>query len=258
MLPPMNMVAFVTGASSGIGAGLAKRYGASGYAVGLAARRVDRLEEVAQEIRAAGGRALVCPCDVGDREAVHTAVRATVDAFGPIDLLVANAGVSELTPARGLDGAQVARLTDVNFLGAVYAAEEVLPSMLKRDAGRLVALGSVAGYGGIPGTAAYSATKGALHNFFESLRLDLRGTGVSVTVITPGYVKTELTQKNRHPMPFLMELDDALDLMVRAIDGRKRLLLFPRPLSTLVWLAQVFPPVLYDWMASKIRRRKSQ
>jgi short-subunit dehydrogenase len=254
----MSKVAFVTGASSGIGAGLAKRYGARGYAVGLAARRVDRLEQVAAEVRASGGRALVCPCDVGDRSAVHRAVASTVEAFGPIELLVANAGVSELTPARGLDGGHVARLLSVNFLGAVYAVEETLPSMLDRGDGRLVAVGSVAGYGGIPRTAAYSASKGALHNFFESLRVDLRGTGVSVTVITPGYVKTELTEKNRHPMPFIMELDDALDLMVRAIDDRRRLLLFPRPLSTLVWLAQVFPPRLYDWVASKVRRRKSQ
>lgn len=254
----MSKVAFITGASSGIGAGLALRYGARGFAVGLAARRIDRLEGVAAEIEAAGGRALVCPCDAGDREAVHAAVAATVEAFGPVDLLVANAGVSELTPAKGLDGEHVARLTRVNFLGAVYAAEAILPSMIERDRGRIVAVGSVAGYGGIPRTAAYSATKGALHNFFESLRLDLRGTGVSVTVITPGYVKTELTEKNRHPMPLIMELDDALDLMERAIDNRRRLLLFPRPLTTLVWAAQVFPPAMYDWIASKVRRRKSQ
>jgi len=254
---PMSKVAFVTGASSGIGAGLARRFGAEGWAVGLAARRAERLEEVARDIRSSGGRALVCPCDVSERDVVRAAVRATAEAFGPIDLLVANAGVSELTPVRGLDGADVARLTAVNFLGAVYAAEEVLPTMLERDAGRIVAVGSLAGYGGIPRTAAYSASKGALHNFFESLRLDLRGTGISVTVITPGYVKTELTEKNRHAMPLLMELDPALDLMVRAIEQRRPLLAFPRPLSTLVWLAQVLPPSLYDWLASRVRRRKS-
>ena len=253
----MNRVAFVTGASSGIGAGLARRYGARGYAVGLAARRVDRLEEVAGQIRASGGQALVCPCDVGDRDAVHAAIQATVGQFGAIDLLVANAGFSERTPAVGLDGAQVERVTRVNFLGAVYAAEQVLPSMLERDDGRIVAVGSAAGYGGLPRTAAYSASKGAMHNFFESLRLDLRDTGVSVTVITPGYVKTELTQKNKHRMPFIMELDPALDIMVRGIDDRRGLVMFPRPLSTLVWLAQILPAPAYDWLASRLRRRKS-
>jgi len=254
----MSRVAFITGASSGIGAGLARRYGARGYSVGIAARRVDRLEEVAEEIRAAGGQALVCQCDVGDREAVHAAIRATVEAFGPIDLLVVNAGGSELSSAFSLDGRKVERVTRVNFLGAVYTAEAVLPSMMERDSGRVVAIGSLAGYRGLPSTAAYSATKAALHNFFESLRLDLRDTGVSVTIITPGYVKTELTARNLHRMPMLMELDDALDVMVRAIDRRQRLLAFPRPFSSFVLLARIFPAAVYDWVASRVRRRKSE
>lgn len=247
---------FITGASSGIGAELARRYGARGCRVGLAARRVDRLEEVAEAVRAGGGEALVCPCDVSDREQVHEAVQATVDAFGPVDVLVANAGLSILTPARSLDAEAVERTLRINFLGAVYAAEAVLPSMLERDSGRIAAVGSLTGYGGLPRTGAYSASKGAMHNFFESLRLDLRGTGVSVTMITPGYVHTELTARNDHRMPFIMDVERAGALMIRAIDRRARLLAFPRPLSTLVWTAQVFPSALYDWVASRVRRKK--
>jgi short-subunit dehydrogenase len=254
----MSSVAFITGASSGIGAGLARRYGARGWAVGLAARRVDRLEAVAAEIVAAGGRALVCPCDVAERDQVRRAVADTVAALGPVELLVANAGISELTPAQSLDGLQVERTLRVNFLGAVYAAEAVLPSMVERDSGRIAAIGSLTGYGGLPRTAAYAASKGALHNFFESLRLDLRGTGVSVTMITPGYVRTELSSRNRHRMPFMLELDDALDIMERAMDRRARLLTFPRPLSSLLWVGQILPPALYDWLASKVNRRKTQ
>ncbi len=254
----MTNVAFITGASSGLGAGFARRLAAEGYGVGLAARRLDRLEDLAGEIRVGGGRACAVECDVSDREQVAAAV-ATVEAeLGPVDLLIANAGRSAMTVPTRLDATLVETILRVNFLGAVYAVERVLPSMLERGSGHLVAIGSQAGYGGLPLTGAYSASKGALHNFMESLRIDLRGTGVAVTMITPGYVHTELTQKNIHPMPFAMEIDDALDLMMRAIRRRSALCTFPRPLSTVTWIAQVLPPRIYDWLASKVRREKRE
>ena len=253
----MSPVAFVTGASSGLGRELARRLAGEGYAVALAARREERLRELAAAIEDAGGRALPCPCDVADRAQVHDAVARAEAELGPVDLLVANAGQSEMTEPHRLDAAEVERLMRVNFFGALYAVERVLPGMLERGRGHLVAVGSLAGYNGLPLTAAYSASKGALHNFFESLRIDLRGTGVDVTVITPGYVKTELTEKNLHTMPFLLELDEAVDRMMRAIRTRRRLASFPRPLSTLVWWAQVFPAALYDRIAARQDRRKA-
>lgn len=249
--------AFITGASSGLGAGLARRLAAEGCAVALSARREERLRALADEIGARGGRALPCPSDVTDKEALQAAIRRAADALGPIDLLVANAGISQMTLVEDFDAELVERHLRINFLGAVYAVEAVLPGMLERDRGHLVAMGSLAGYGGIPKTAAYSASKGALHNFFESLRVDLRDTGVDVTMLTPGYIRTPLTEKNLHSMPFLMDLDDALDRMMDAIRKRKGLLAIPRPLSTLAWLAQVFPTRLYDWLASKQRREKT-
>ncbi len=252
----MSRTAFVTGASSGLGRALALRLARDGYAVALAARRLERLEEVATAIRNAGGRAVVCPCDVGDGPSVHHAISRAESAFGPVDLLVANAGISEAAGAHELSAPVVERLMRVNFMGAVYAAERVLPGMIERGSGHLVAVGSLAGYGGLARTAAYSASKGALHNFFESLRVDLRGTGVDVTVITPGYVRTELTARNLHRMPMLLELDDAVDLMARAIARRSRLCSFPRPLSTVVWAAQILPGWLYDALASRVRRKK--
>jgi len=222
--------------------------------VGLAARRRERLEALAQEIGGGGGAACVCPCDVAERGQVLEAVERTVGRLGPVELLVANAGLSESAEAGTVDGVAVARLLRVNFLGAVYAAEAVLPSMVERGRGHLVAMGSLAGYGGLPRSAAYSASKGALHNYFESLRLDLRGSGVAVTIVTPGYVRTELTDRNRHPMPRLLELDDALDRIMRAIRSRKSVCSFPRPLSTLAWLGQILPAWLYDTLGSRVRR----
>jgi short-subunit dehydrogenase len=254
----MSRVAFITGASSGLGAGLAKRLGADGWSVGLAARRVDRLESVAAEIQDKGGRAVVCSCDVGDRTEVLAAVQKTERELGPVDLLVANAGMSILTHVEAFDSEGVERVLRVNFLGAVYAVEATLPGMLERRSGQLVAMGSIAGYGGLPKTAAYSASKGAMHNFFQSLSVDLRGTGVDVTIITPGYIKTELTDTNRHPMPFLLELDPAVERMAEAIGRRQKLLSFPRPLSTAVWLGQMLPARWYDALAAKVKRKKAE
>lgn len=248
--------AFVTGASSGLGRGLAARLAGAGWAVGLAARRRPRLEELEAEIRDLGGRAGVYPCDVGVREEVRGAVEACAAELGPVDLLVANAGVSEMTEVDDFRAEDVERIMRVNFLGAVYAVEAVLPGMLERDRGHLVGVGSLAGYGGLPRTAAYSASKGALHNLFESLRLDLRPTGVDVTFITPGYVDTPMTEVNDHAMPFLVDADEAVERMAAAIEGRRRMLAFPRPLASLVWLGQVFPAWLYDWLASRQRREK--
>ena len=253
----MTKVAFITGASSGLGAGLARHLALrGGYAVALAARRVQRLDSLVQEIRGGGGTAVAYECDVRDRVQVRTAVEAAEAELGPVDLMVANAGISGMTLAHALDVAQVENIMSTNFFGAVYATEAVLPSMLARGSGHLVAVGSLTGYGGLPKTAAYSASKGALHNFFESLRVDLRDTGVDVTVVTPGYVRTEMTAKNAHPMPLLVELDDAVALMVDAIAKRRKLLAFPRPLFGAVWFAQVLPSRVYDWLASRIRREK--
>jgi short-subunit dehydrogenase len=252
----MNGVVFITGASSGFGAGFARRFARDGHPVALTARRVDRLEVLAEEIRSAGGRAVVYPCDVAEPDQIRDAIRSTEAELGPVDILVNNAGTSDLTYAAAFDAAAVDRIMRVNFLSMVYATEAVLPGMLERGRGQIVALGSLAGYGGLPKTGAYSASKGAVHNFFESLRIDLQHKGIAVTVITPGYVKSEMTDRNEHRMPFLMELEDGVDLMYRAIRKRRKMVAFPRPLSSLVWAAQVMPAWLYDWLGSRVKRRK--
>jgi short-subunit dehydrogenase len=250
-------VCFITGASSGFGVEFAKRMAREGYAVGLSARREERLREVAAAVEAEGGQAGVYPCDVAQRDQVLTAVRACEEELGPVDLLIANAGLSINTLVRELDVDAVERVIRVNLLGAIYATEGVLPGMLERDRGHIVAVSSLAGMGGLPKGAAYSASKAGMINFFESLRLDLLGTGVATTVISPGFVKTPMTDHNRHPMPFLMELDPAMDLMVRAIRKRRKALIFPWPLATLAWVARIFPRALYDRIAGDIKRDKA-
>ena len=250
-------VCFITGASSGLGMGLAIRLGVDGYSVGLAARREALLEEVAGKIEEAGGEAGIYPCDVSDPEQVKDAIRRCEENFGPVDLLVANAGISLNTRVGAFDATEIEKVIRINLLGAVYATEAVLPGMLMRRRGQIVAVSSIAGFGGLPMSAAYSASKGGMTNFFESLRIDLRGSGVYVTVITPGFVKTPMTAHNRHKMPFLMELDAAVELMARAIRKKKKSLAFPWQLAAIVRAARLLPRPAYDWVAGRVDRRKS-
>ena len=251
-------VALVTGASSGIGRALALRLSREGYSVGLPARRREALQAVSEEIEGGGGRARVLVCDVTDPEAVHRAARSCEEALGPVDLLVANAGLSEGTRADRLDAADVERLMRINFLGAVHAVAAVLPGMLERERGHLVCVSSLAGFGGLPKTAAYGAAKAAVRVFFESLRVDLRDHAVDVTVVSLGHVRTSDTSKYIHERPFLVDLDRAVDRIYRAIAGRRPSLLFPMAPSLLVWVGQVLPRRLYDRLAGRIRRDRRE
>lgn len=251
-----SSVCFITGASSGFGRGLALRMAAEGYTVGISARRRDRLESLAQEVRATGGRVGVYPADVADREALLESIRRCEAEMGPIDLLIANAGVSTYALPQELDAREVERVMRINFFGAVTATEGVLQGMLERGRGQIVAVSSLASFQGLLRHGSYCASKAAMNGFFESLRLDLVDTGVAVTLITPGFVKTEMTAHGRYPMPFLMDLDPALDIMVRGILRRERLIRFPRPLSTVTWWFRVLPRGLFDWLMGRVMGKK--
>jgi short-subunit dehydrogenase len=223
-----------------------------GYALAISARRVDRLESLAHEIRRIGGSVGVYPADVADREAVLDAIRRCEDELGPVDLLIANAGVSTRAHPQDLDTREVEHVMRINLLGTVAATEGVLPGMMERHRGQIVVVSSLASFQGLYLHGSYCASKAAMNGFFESLRLDLAGTGVAVTIITPGFVKTEMTAHKSYPMPFLMELEPALDIMVRGILKKKRLVRFPRPLSTVTWWFRVLPRGLFDWMVKRI------
>lgn len=250
---PEAPVAFVTGASSGIGRGLALRLAREGYAVGLAARRRDRLEEVAGDIRDIHGVASVHACDVSNPDDVRTAVGACRLALGPIELLVANAGIALRARADDLDADDVERVIRVNFMGAVYAAEAVLPEMLRRRSGQIAAIASLAGFGGLPARAAYAASKSAMISFFESMRLDLRSRGIAVTVVNPGFVRTEMTERYEHSRPFIMDEDPAVARILGAILERKPAVSFPWQVALPAALARALPRRVYDVLARRVQ-----
>lgn len=247
----VNRVVLITGASSGIGRGLAVELARRGASVGLLARRADTLQEIVNEIKTAGGRALALPADVTDAKAVRSAADRLRSEVGPIDVLIANAGVGATTDAVELDPEQVAKLFDVNVNGAVNSVAAVLPEMVQRGQGQLVAISSLSAYRGLRKSAAYCASKASVSSFFESVRIDLIGTGVDVTILHPGFIKTPLTAGRRAKMPFLMELGDAVNRMIRTIEKRKKSYAFPWPLATIVRVGMVMPNFMYDWISRR-------
>lgn len=244
-------VVFITGASSGIGRSLSLELARRGASLGLLARRADILEEIVGEVERAGGRALAIPADVTDSSAVSAGVEDALGKYGKIDVLIANAGVGATTDAKDIRAEDVAHLININLLGAVNSVTAVLRQMIEKGSGHLVVISSLAGYRGLPKSAAYCASKAGVSAFFESLRLDLAGSGVDVTIIHPGFIKTPLTAGRHADMPFLMELDDATGKIIRAIERRKKSYAFPWQLATIVRAGMLFPIGIYDWIASR-------
>ena len=244
-------VVLITGASSGIGRALALELGKRGARLGLTARRGEELLHLSEEIERAGGEALALPADVRDPAAVAAAAERVREKWGRVDVLIANAGMSTTTAGTKLDAGEVGDVITINVLGVVNSVAAVLPAMLERGAGHLVAISSLASYRGMPKSGAYSASKAAVSTFFESLRVDLRGTGVEVTIIHPGFIKTPLTAGREAQMPYLMELDDAIKKIVRAVETRKKSYAFPWQLATIVRAAMIMPIPLYDRIVSK-------
>lgn len=243
----------ITGASSGIGRGLAKELAARGGSVGLVARRADTLKELQSEIESAGGRASAVAGDVRDAESMKAAVNRITQHLGPIDVLIANAGIGTSTDGSLVSGEEVANVISVNVIGAANSVSAVLPRMMERKHGQLVVISSLAAYRGLPKSAAYCASKAAVSALFESLRLDLAPKGIDVTIIHPGFIKTPLTAGRDAQMPFLMELDDAVKKIVTAIERRKKSYAFPWQLATIVRAGMIMP----IWMYDRISRRTS-
>jgi short-subunit dehydrogenase len=246
-----NKVVIVTGASSGIGRALAVELGKRGARVGLIARRADELSKAAEEVARAGGEALEFPADVRNPSELEEATRRVVEKWGRVDVLVANAGMSSTTSGVSLDAGEASNVITVNVIGVVNSVAAVLPTMLKQKSGHLVAISSLAAYRGLPKSGVYSASKAAVSTFFESLRLDLHGQGVDLTVIHPGFVRTPMTAGRKNKLPFLLEVDDAACRIIRAIERRARAYAFPWQLASAVRLIRHMPGRLYDRFASR-------
>jgi len=193
-------VAAITGASSGIGEATALALADAGAAVALGARRIDRIEALAERIGAAGGRAIAFEVDVSDEQAANAFVAAANERLGGLDVLVNNAGVMLLGPVADADTAQWRQMIDVNLLGLLYCTHAALPLMIAAEGGHIVNVSSVAGRRANAGAGVYNMTKFGVTAFSEALRQEVTRAGIRVTCVEPGFVETELQGHNKHPM----------------------------------------------------------
>jgi short-subunit dehydrogenase len=244
---------FLTGASSGIGAALARHYGARGATLGLLARREAALGEVG---RASGARFEAYACDVRDVAAVAAAARDFIARHGVPDLVVANAGISHGTLTE--DAADIrtfAEILEVNVLGMVNTFHPFIGPMRERGGGTLAGIASVAGFRGLPGAGAYSASKAAAIRYLEALRVEMRPGGVRVVTICPGYVASEMTARNPYRMPFLLPADEAARRIARAMDAGRRFAVIPWQMAIAGGLLAVLPDAIFDRLAARAGRK---
>lgn len=245
-----NKVVLLTGASSGIGNEMSLQIARKGAILGLLARRREELEKLHREIENMGGKAQMFAVDVTDKDGVHAAAKNFREEFGKIDVMIANAGIGGgAVHAKDIKPEDFAKVVNVNLFGAVNSITAVLPDMIAKNSGQLVAISSLAGFRGLPKSASYCASKSAMIALFESVRLDLLKTNIDVSIITPGFIKTPLTAGREAQMPYLMELDVATEKMLTAIENRKKFYAFPWQLAGFVRLGKVFPAWLYDKIA---------
>jgi NAD(P)-dependent dehydrogenase (short-subunit alcohol dehydrogenase family) len=239
----------ITGASSGLGLALARHYLEHGATVAAFARRGKLLQGLAEEFPE---QVFCYALDVRDSHAVQDAANDFIARAGVPDIVIANAGVSIGTLTRHAEDNEVFQhVMDINVLGAVKTFQPFVEAMRAAGSGRLVGIASVAGFRGLPGAGAYSASKAALISYLESLRIELRGSGVKVVTICPGYIRTPMTDINTYPMPFMLEADEAARRMARVIERGKSFAVIPWQMALVGRLLRLLPNWLYDVLFSR-------
>ncbi|MFZ2102466.1 MAG: SDR family NAD(P)-dependent oxidoreductase [Oricola sp.] len=249
-------VAWITGASSGIGRELATLLDGRADAVAVSARSSGKLEELAR----ASPSLKPFPLDVTDERAVAECVAAIERDCGPIDLAVLNAGTWAIMDTAKMDLAAMRKGIEVNYIGVVNALAALVPRMRERGRGHIAIVASVAGYRGLPRAGAYGPTKAALINLAETLRSELEPFGITVSLVNPGFVDTPMTRGNPFPMPAIMPVGAAARALLAGLEKRQYEIIFPRGFVYALKLLRIVPNRLFFWYVSTFvvgnRKRK--
>ena len=240
---PAHPVAWITGAGKGIGRGLAKRLAQDGWTVCASARTATDLESLAAECPV--GHLHPHVLDITDASATRAVLKAIEGEWGPPDLAILNAGTHIPVTAADLDAEPFLRLMETNVMGTVYGMTNLLPIMQRRGSGHIAVVSSLAGYRGLPTSAAYGASKAALINMCEALRPELDAMGIKLQVINPGFVKTPLTDQNDFEMPFLVSVDKAIQQIMRGLASDSFEVAFPHRFAFIMKVLRILPDRLF-------------
>ena len=251
IMTPQNGCVWITGASSGIGAALAAELAERGWAVAISARRASDLQNVAAQ----HDNIHSFVCDVTDRAAMAQTVSDIETKLGPIALGVMNAGIYLPTALPAFDASLFDRTFEVNLNGTVNGLAALVPLMVARGEGHISLISSVAGYGGLVTSAAYGASKAALFNMGESMAMDLKPSGVHISMVAPGFVKTPATDVNEFPMPFIIDADEAARCIADGLAKNKTHISFPRRFSYLLRVLNMLPRATYVKLAGRFMSR---
>lgn len=245
-------VVLLTGAANGIGRATALALGARGYRLGLIDRDAGPLDDVAARLRSTSVLVSSKPADVRDGDALRGAVSSLESEIGPVEIVVACAGVGGLSTAVDLDLEGFRRMLEINVLGVARTIEAVLPGMFARGSGHIVGISSVAGFRGLPWMPGYSASKAALTTYLEGLRPSLKRRGVTITTVYPGFVRTAITQDTPFRKPVkMLEPDEAAKSIVRAVVRRPRDHVFPLGAAIGMGFLRRLPNRVFDWMMDR-------
>ena len=245
----VNQRIWIIGASSGIGEACTQAFIKAGAKVALSSRRAERLNALAKS--AQSGQALVLPLDVTKQEQILSSYQKILEAWGGLDLLLFVSGVYTPLRADNFDFEIAQKTIDANLLGPMRAVGIVLPNMLKEHAGHIAIVGSVAGYSGLPKALAYGPSKAGIINFCETLYYDLLPQGVSVHMISPGFVATEATAQNDFEMPALITADEAAKEILTGLQAGEFDIHFPKRFSGFLKFLRILPYPLYFWIVRR-------
>jgi short-subunit dehydrogenase len=247
--------ALITGAGSGLGRQLALQLAAQGVAIAGVDLKAEGLQALEQELRAKEAKVGWEVADVTDAKALRNAVQSLEAKVGPVELVIASAGVGVETSAQWFVAAIFAAVIQVNLIGVANTLAAVLPGMLARGRGQVVAISSLASYRGLPFMGAYCASKSGLNALMEAVRVEVQSRGITTTIVCPGWVRTPMTDQLRVPMPNMLEVEDAARRILDAVRKGTRFTAFPLGLAWQVRLLRWLPARASDWVVARMMRR---
>ena len=249
------MIIWITGASSGMGREAARQYAQLGHTVCVSARNSDALQSLGEECGEFDGNVYAAAMDVTDVTQTTEGFENICKSVGVPDLTILNAGIYIRNTVDHFDRSVFESTMQINFMGTINCLQSVVPAYIEQGRGHIAVVSSVAGYRGLPGASAYGASKAALINLVEAMQPELAARGVFISLVNPGFVRTPLTDKNKFPMPFLMEVDDAVRAMIVGLERRRAEVTFPKRFTWMVKFLRLLPISLYLWLTRNVVKR---